>query len=86
VVKFHHLSPSTRFFDKLITRENISGAVLALRNRLDFARGSKVKLTVRDLIGYFTIAWNANRQGRPMHKLQRPKGNIWTVENFPVPR
>jgi len=75
-----------QFFDKLISRENISGAVLALRNRLDKARDAHVKLTNRDIIGYFTMAWNAYREHRPIQKLQRPQGNVWTPRNFPVPR
>jgi hypothetical protein len=75
-----------QFFDKLISRENISGPVLALRNRLDIAHGTKVRFTERDVIGYFVTAWNAYRTNRPIQKLQRPKGNIWTVENFPEPK
>lgn len=74
------------FFDKLITRENITGPVLALRNRLDNVRESKVQLTERDLIGFFVIAWNAYRTHRQIGTLRRPKGAVWTPENFPVPR
>ena len=85
-----------QFFTQLITLDGIKGAVSALRNRLDRAGGvangrrtPQERLTSRDIIGYYVLAWNAYRENRPIRKLQRPKeskGHYWTPENFPVPR
>ncbi|QLY33957.1 hypothetical protein H0264_18530 [Nocardia huaxiensis] len=59
--------------------------ILALRERLDWARVNKVRLSDRDQIGTIVTAWNLWRRGRTVTKLQRPKGGF-TAENFPEPR
>lgn len=57
--------------------------ILALRDRLDRIREQKLKVSDRDLIGYFVMAWNAWRSGRSMTKLQMPKGGTWSRDSFP---
>ena len=57
--------------------------ILALRERLDRIRAQKTRLSDRDLIAYFIIAWNAWRLGRPLSRLQGPRGGSWTVGDFP---
>lgn len=74
------------FFAQLNSLDGISSPVVALRNRLDRSRTTQTKLTDRDLVGFFTIAWNAFRDGRDLSKLQRPKGNAWLAETFPDPK
>lgn len=60
--------------------------VLALRERLRKAKESDVRLSVRDVIGMYVTAWNAVRGGRAMRKIQRPRGGVYTAQNFPTPR
>ena len=57
--------------------------ILALRERLDRIKETKVAVSDRDMIGFFLLAWNAWRAGRPVTKLQMPKGGTWTRSNFP---
>lgn len=59
---------------------------LALSRRLFKARTERTALTTRDIIGMFVVAWNADREGRTMVKIQRPAGGAWTRETFPEPR
>ena len=76
---------SSQFFGTLISEENMTGAILALHKRLSSIRESGVKLTEKDTVGYFTMAWNAWRTGKSLSKLQKPHGASWTVANFPIP-
>lgn len=80
------LDAATEFFGRLSRQENMTGAVLALHRRLDRAESARVKLPTRDVIAYFTTAWNAWRDGRTVTKVQRPRGAVWSVENFPQPK
>lgn len=75
------------FFTKLVDGVALAqnSPILALRNRLLSARDTRIKLTDKDLIGFFVIAWNAFRDARPITKLQRPRGASWAAETFPVP-
>ncbi|MGX1805180.1 hypothetical protein ACWIGI_05650 [Nocardia sp. NPDC055321] len=59
--------------------------ILALRERLDSLRSSRVRTSDRDQIGLIVAAWNLWRRGRGVTKLQRPKGGF-TAENFPEPK
>lgn len=59
--------------------------ILALRERLDRIKQSRVRVSDRDLIGLFVVAWNAYRDGRLLRKLQRPT-NGWTRDTFPEPK
>ncbi|GAA1600726.1 hypothetical protein GCM10009764_25800 [Nocardia ninae] len=59
--------------------------ILALRERLDNIRATKVRTSDRDVLGLGVTAWNLWRDNRSVSKLQRPKGG-WTRENFPQPR
>lgn len=40
------------------------------------------KLTQEEALGYCLLAWNAFRAGRPLTKMQAPKGG-WSSDNFP---
>ncbi|MFJ9368771.1 hypothetical protein ACIRRA_30695 [Nocardia sp. NPDC101769] len=59
--------------------------ILALRDRLDSIRVTRLRVSDRDQIGLIVTAWNLWRRGRAVTKLQRPKGGF-TAENFPEPR
>lgn len=77
-----------RFFDKLITGADLdrNSPILALRTRLLASRDTRTKLTLRDQIGFYVMAWNAEREGRGVTKLQRPRGLAWQPDNFPEPK
>lgn len=60
--------------------------ILALRDRLDRLKESKVRESDRELIGFFVITWNAWRVGKSITKLQRPRNGTWTAETFPEPK
>lgn len=60
--------------------------VLALRNRLFRTRETKTRLSDRDMIGLFVVAWNAYRENRTLARLQRPTGAGWKIDTFPEPR
>jgi hypothetical protein len=57
--------------------------ILTLRERLDRAKSQAVRISDRDVIAFFLLAWNAWRQGRLMTKFQRPVGGSWEISNFP---
>lgn len=59
---------------------------LALLQRLRRIKDSGTHVTDKEMVGFFVVAWNAERRGRSMTKLQRPDGAAWTRETFPVPR
>ncbi|MFE3080903.1 hypothetical protein [Nocardia tengchongensis] len=59
--------------------------ILALRDRLDTIRTTRVRVSDRDQIGLIVSAWNLWRRGRAVTKLQRPKGGF-SAENFPEPK
>lgn len=58
--------------------------ILTLRDRLDRIKTQGLRMSDRDLIAFFIIAWNAWREGRSMVKFQRPHGGVWDRTNFPV--
>lgn len=76
------------FAEALYTGANLEqgSPILALRERLDRIRETKVNEPDRDMIAFFIMAWNAWREGRSIGKLQRPRGGSWTPETFPEPR
>ncbi len=76
-----------RFFSSLATGASLAtgSPALALLQRLRRDRDRDVSLQVRDLVGMFVVAWNAERDGRHLTKLQRPTGG-WTVDTFPEPK
>ncbi|MEG8184274.1 hypothetical protein GZH49_38110 [Nocardia terpenica] len=59
--------------------------ILALRERLDLIRSTRIRTSDRDQIGFIVTAWNHWRRGKQVSKLQRPRGG-WTATNFPEPR
>ncbi|MDH6283140.1 hypothetical protein [Prescottella agglutinans] len=59
---------------------------LALRHRLESAQRNREKLSDKETLAFYFTAWNAFRDGRKLSKLMRPKGGVWTGENFPHPR
>lgn len=73
------------FAEALVTGAglDVGNPILALRDRLDRIKEQKLRVSDRDLIGYFIMAWNAWRQGRSLNKLQMPKGGAWTRDSFP---
>jgi len=77
-----------RFFSALRTGADLANGnpILALRNRLIGDKDKNVSNSERDVVGFLVIAWNAARAGRSLAKIQRPKGGVWTKENFPEPK
>ncbi|WP_264028714.1 hypothetical protein [Mycolicibacterium brisbanense] len=57
--------------------------ILTLRERFERIREQKLKVSDRDYIGFFIMAWNAWREGRKLTKFQRPPGGSWTRDTFP---
>lgn len=57
--------------------------ILTLREKLDSLNSQGLKVTDRDYIGFFVLAWNAWRSDRKVTRLQRPVGGSWTRETFP---
>jgi len=76
------------FYSRLATGAELTSRspILALRSRLLKAKDTNTRITERDTIAYFIVAWNAERTGKPLSKLQRPPGASWTLANFPVPK
>lgn len=76
------------FFGSLISGADMSPASprLALLNRLRRIKETGTRVVDRDLIGFFVVAWNAERRGRSMTKLQRPHAAGWTAATFPEPK
>lgn len=60
--------------------------ILAMRRCLENAAYDNERLGERDLLAAFVATWNALRDGRPLQKLQRPRGGSWTAATFPVPK
>lgn len=60
--------------------------VNTLDKRLQRLRREGLKMSSRDYLALFTLAWNAYRAGRKLTKFQRPRGGSWSAETFPVPK
>lgn len=58
----------------------------ALDKRLQRIRKEGLKLSTRDYLAVIIQAWNAWRDGKDVHKFQKPRGGKWTEANFPEPR
>ena len=76
-----------QFFTFLHTGADMSidHPVLTLRTRLARHHHSQMKLKDQDQAALLVQSWNAFRSGRSLAKLQRPRGNVWTADNFPKP-
>jgi hypothetical protein len=89
-LRFHEIDyeQAADFFSRLATGAELTtnSPILALRNRLLKVKEANTVLSQRDAIAYFIMAWNAERTGRQLAKLQRPKGAAWSTKNFPVPK
>lgn len=59
--------------------------ILTLDKRLQRQRRQGLKMSHRDYLSLFILAWNAWREGRQMAKFQRPRGGYWDEDNFPEP-
>lgn len=59
--------------------------VLTLRERLARVRRDRLKTSDKDNLAFVITAWNAIREGKSLTKFQRPRGQLWTKANFPVP-
>lgn len=86
---FHLIDPddAKRFMHSLVTGENLAAGdpVLTLRDRLDRLKEERRRLSDRDLLAFFFMAWNAWRGGRKLTRLQGPRSGSWTPETFPKP-
>jgi hypothetical protein len=72
------------FFQRVLDGAGLEAGspILALRNRLDRVRGEGFKISDREAIGYFIVAFNRWMTGSHIAKLQQPKGG-WNGTNFP---
>lgn len=74
------------FFTLLARGAGTAGhPIVTLDKRLQRHRREGIKITNRDCLALFFLAWNAWRDGKQMTKFQRPKGGAWSEENFPFP-
>lgn len=73
-----------RFFRELEHGVFTEGSpLLTLSKRLQRIDREGLRVTDRDMLSFFILAWNAWRAGRSMTKFQRPRGGSWSVKNFP---
>ncbi|WP_378736000.1 hypothetical protein [Nocardia brasiliensis] len=88
-IRLSEIDPAaaTEFLTMLDSGAGLStgSPILALRERLDNIRATKIRTSDREVLGLGVTAWNLWRDNRSVSKLQRPKGG-WTRENFPQPR
>lgn len=88
---FHRIDPSRAnsfVVDRFVKGLGLSEGdpVLALKERLNDGVLSKSDTEAKGIqLRYFTLAWNIDREGRQVSKLQAPKGG-WTRKNFPEPK
>lgn len=77
-----------QFFAGLTTGANLSSdsPTLALLRRFSGNKINGVKVSNRDAVGFYVVAWNAFRDGRSMTKIQRPRGGQWGAQDFPEPK
>ena len=57
----------------------------ALAKRLNDMGSARGRTNGDDALRYIFVAWNAYRAGRPLTKLQAPRGG-WVAANFPTPK
>lgn len=75
-----------RFFTLLARGAGGAGhPITTLDKRLQRHRREGLKMPDRDYLALFILAWNAWRDGKEMHKFQRPRGGRWSAGNFPEP-
>lgn len=78
---------AVEFFTLLARGAGTEGhPIVTLDKRLQRNRREGLKMTGRDYLSLFILAWNAWRDGRQMAKFQRPRGGSWNEDNFPEPR
>lgn len=64
----------------------LGNPVNTLRERLYRIQGMNQRVSDRDYLAFFILAWNSSREGRTMAKFQRPRGGSWSADNFPTTR
>lgn len=87
-IAFADLDPTAceRFFTLLARGAGGAGhPITTLDKRLQRHRREGLKMPDRDYLSLFILAWNAWRDGKEMHKFQRPRGGRWSEANFPEP-
>lgn len=78
---------ATEFFRYLASGgKPVGHPINTLDKRLQRHRREGLKMSHRDYLALFILAWNAWREGRTMVKFQRPRGGSWNTENFPEPK
>lgn len=79
---------SQEFVHKLSTGVGLGegSAILALRERLIKNKMDKRKDSERDTLGLLIKAWNAERKGQRLTRMQLPQGGSYTAETFPTPQ
>lgn len=84
IAYWHGVETTSLFFQRVLDGAGLEmgSPILALRNRLDRVRGEGFKMSDREAIGYFIVAFNRWMTGSHIAKLQQPKGG-WNGTNFP---
>lgn len=59
--------------------------IVTLDKKLQRMRRLDKKVSARDGLAWFFLAWNGWRAGEEVFRIQRPRSSKWTPENFPVP-
>lgn len=88
-IRFMELDAASavEFFTLLARGAGTEGhPIVTLDKRLQRNRREGLKMTGRDYLSLFILAWNAWRDDRQMAKFQRPRGGSWNEDNFPEPR
>lgn len=88
-IAFGRIDPeqSNTFFELLAHGAGTEGhPIVTLDKRLQRNRREGIKMSDRDYLALFILAWNAWRDDRRMTKFQRPRGGKYTEDNFPEPR
>lgn len=85
IAYWHGVETTSLFFQRVLDGAGLEmgSPILALRNRLDRVRGEGFKMSDREAIGYFIVAFNRWMTGSHIAKLQQPKGG-WNGSNFPT--
>lgn len=86
---FAQISPThaDEFFTRLAQGgEAVDHPITVLDKRLQRHRREGLKMSDRDYLALIIQAWNSWREGRTLSKFQRPRGGVWSPDNFPTPR
>lgn len=91
IARTHSMDVADEFFARVSDGANqpLGSPILAMRNKLDQMRGDTRsdgythKVSIRDQIGMFIVAFNAWYSEKSLSKIQRPHGGTWNADTYP---